>query len=131
MRYLIAVGILLTSAACAGAQPVDDQRPIRLAQSSQAPISSAPPPTIVPSPTSPSSPQSLAFTNCLMNCDTRAGTCQGTCSISNSVSTAFAPAGPNAFNPSFSARGDVGGLAQCNLTCTAQQLACKQACNIH
>jgi hypothetical protein len=110
------------------AQTVDDQRPIRLAQSSQAPIGQASP---APSPTSPSSPQSLAFTNCLMNCDTRAGICQGTCAISNSVSTAFAAPGPNAFNPSFSARADLGGLAQCNLTCTAQQLACKQACNIH
>jgi hypothetical protein len=122
VRYRLAVGILLTSVACAFAQTRDDQRPIRLAQSSQAPISQ---PTIT-SPTSPSSPQSQAFTSCVMNCDTRAGTCQGTCSVGNSAATA-----PSLFGPTFSPRTDIGALPQCYLNCTTQQLACKQACNIH
>ena len=123
MRHRLAVFILLAGIGCAGAQTADEGPPVRLAQSTQAPIGQ--------SQSSQSQAQSQAFTSCLMNCDTRAGSCQGTCSVSNSVQSSFPVASPNPFNPTFNARPDTGSLTQCYISCTTQQLVCKQGCGVH
>ena len=101
MRFRLAICALLIGIGGADAQGPDARRPIRLAQTSQ----------------------SQTFTSCLLNCDTRSGTCQGSCGVGNSPSTTFA-------TPTTGSRPDPGALAQCYLTCTTQQLSCKQACNI-
>lgn len=128
VRRWFAIGGVLAAIGAAAAQSSDEGPAIRLAQSSQAPISQPIPST---SPTSPSSAQSQAFTSCVMNCDTRVGLCQGTCSISNvpSVTTLGAPVS-GGLTPAPLVRPDSGALSQCYLNCTAQQLYCKQACNI-
>jgi hypothetical protein len=127
VRSWIAVGAVLTAIGPAMAQSVGDGDVIHLAQSSQAPISQ---PTPSPSPTSPSSPQSQAFTSCLMNCDTRIGLCQGTCSVNNVLSATILGAPVSGLTPTPAIRPDPGALSQCYSNCTTQQLSCKQACNI-
>ena len=65
-------------------------------------------------------PQTQAFTSCVLNCDTTVGLCQGACSVNNSpVALATPVGGP---------RPDPNALAQCFISCTSQQLNCKQAC---
>jgi hypothetical protein len=88
--------------------------PVRLAQQT---VTVPPVPPSLPS----IQPQFQAFTGCVMNCDTAAGMCQGGCSVNNTPATLAATPAPGI-------RPDPNALSQCYLSCTGQQLVCKQAC---
>jgi hypothetical protein len=66
-----------------------------------------PPPQLLPS--------ASAFTTCTMNCDTQAMNCLGTCVPTPTAPTTTTPAA-------------VPSTGSCNLSCTTQQLVCKQRC---
>ncbi len=84
------------------------------------------PPTFQPPQPSQTTIQSQQLLSCYLNCDTRAGQCQGTCTQSNSAQVTLVPV-----TPSTTTRPDPGALSQCFLSCSSQQLVCKQACAIH
>jgi hypothetical protein len=109
----LAVGVLVLGVVWASAPTLDESPPVRLAQQT---VTVPPVPPSLPS----IQPQVQAFTSCVMNCDTSAGVCQGGCSVNNSPAALATPAmGP---------RPDPNALSQCYLSCTSQQLVCKQAC---
>jgi hypothetical protein len=83
-------------------------------------VTPPPPPPGLPS----NFPQYQTYAGCVMNCDTKTSMCQSTCSINNSPSATF----PSTTSTLTGARPDPGALAQCYVTCNAQQLSCKQAC---
>jgi hypothetical protein len=102
----LAIGVLILGLGSTPAQMPEEGPPVRLAQQTFTP----PPP---PVPVLPSIiPQTQAFTACVMNCDTASGSCQSACSVSNSPALTSA----------------AGALTQCYLSCTSQQLVCKQTC---
>jgi hypothetical protein len=110
----LAICVLFVGIGWAHAQPLDEGRPVRLAQQT----TTVPPP---PPPLPSTLPQAQALSSCLMSCDTRSGMCQGTCSVGNSPSLTLAA-------PTAGTRPDPGALAQCYLSCSTQQISCKQAC---
>jgi hypothetical protein len=98
MRHILQLSILF-SALCASAAFGTER--VRLAQSQTVP----PPPPVQLLP-------SVSLNNtCMLGCDTAAMGCLNTCvPIGAATSTSS------------------GASAQCNLTCTSQQLVCKQRC---
>src|SRR5215467_8298403 len=69
---------------------------------------------IQPIPLTPPQLPGSGFTNCAINCDTLAMNCQNSC-VPTTAATLANPAG-------------AGSSGACNLSCTSQQLACKQRC---
>ena len=113
MSSRLGVGVLIIGVVWAHAPAPDQRPPVRLAQQT---VTVPPVPPSLPS----IQPQTQAFTNCVLNCDTTVGLCQGACSVGNTPVATLAPAtGP---------RPDPNALSQCYLSCTTQQLICKQSC---
>jgi hypothetical protein len=114
VRSRFALGILILGVVWAQAPMPDEGPPVRLAQQT---VTVPPVPPSLPS----IQPQFQAFTGCVMNCDTAAGMCQGGCSVNNTPATLAATPAPGI-------RPNPNALSQCYLSCTGQQLVCKQAC---
>jgi hypothetical protein len=114
VRARLALGVLILGVVWAQVPTPDEGPPVRLAQQ-----------TVVVPPVPPSlpsiQPQIQAFTACVLNCDTAAGMCQGGCSVNNSPALLAATPPPGI-------RPDPTALSQCYLSCTNQQLVCKQTC---
>ena len=113
MSSRLALGVLILGVAWAPAQTPEEGPPVRLAQQT---VTVPTPPPGLPSIL----PQTQAFTTCVMNCDTSAGMCQGACSVNNSPLALATPVGGT--------RPDPNALTQCYISCTSQQLNCKQSC---
>ena len=109
MSSKLAVWVLILGVVWAPTQTPEEGPPVRLAQQTFTPPPPPPPglPSIIP--------QTQAFTACVMNCDTASGACQGACSVNNSPALTSAPGAHEA-------------LTQCYLSCSSQQLVCKQGC---
>ena len=68
--------------------------------------------TVQPAPQPQLLPQSSTTNACVINCDTFAMNCSNACVVIGPTTAAAA-----------------GSSGQCNLTCTTQQLVCKQGCS--
>src|ERR1700716_3229615 len=69
--------------------------------------------TVQPAPPPQPLPQSSTTNACVINCDTFAMNCSNACVVIGPTTAAAA----------------AGSSGQCNLTCTTQQLVCKQGCS--
>jgi hypothetical protein len=68
---------------------------------------------VQPAPQPQLLPQSSTTNACVINCDTFAMNCSNACVVIGPTTAAAA----------------AGSSGQCNLTCTTQQLVCKQGCS--
>ena len=100
MRYALSLYVLLAALGSSAAFGETDR--IQLAQGQ----------TVQPAPQPQLLPQSSTTNACVINCDTLAMNCSNACVV----------IGPTA-------AASVGNPGQCNLTCTTQQLVCKQGCS--
>jgi hypothetical protein len=101
MRYALPLYVLL--AAFGGSAAFGETDRIQLAQSQ----------TVQPAPQPQLLPQSSTTNACVINCDTLAMNCSNACVVIGPTSAAAA----------------AGSSGQCNLSCTTQQLVCKQGCS--
>jgi len=99
MRYTLPLYVLLAAFGSSAAFGETDR--IQLAQSQ----------TVQPAPQPQLLQQSSTTNACVINCDTFAMNCSNACVV---------------IGPTTAAAGSSG---QCNLTCTTQQLVCKQGCS--
>jgi hypothetical protein len=99
MRYTLPLYVLLAAFGSSAAFGETDR--IQLAQ------------TVQPAPQPQLLPQSSTTNACVINCDTLAMNCSNACVVIGPTTTAAA----------------AGSSGQCNLTCTTQQLVCKQGCS--
>jgi hypothetical protein len=100
MRYALPLYVLL--AAFGGSAAFGETDRIQLAQSQ----------TVQPAPQPQLLPQSSTTNACVINCDTLAMNCSNGCVVIGPTTAAAA-----------------GSSGQCNLSCTTQQLVCKQGCS--
>jgi hypothetical protein len=109
MRYVLQFFVLLAAFSISTALASDR---IRLAQA--VPGQVAPQGQVLPAPL-PATPllSSQTSTACLVGCDTQLMNCQNSCVVVGPVTSTPNPAG----------------IAPCALSCTTQQLVCKQACS--
>ena len=99
MRYALPLYVLLAAFGSSAAFGETDR--IQLAQSQ----------TVQPAPQPQLLPQSSTTNACVINCDTLAMNCSNACVVIGPTTASGANTG------------------QCNLTCTTQQLVCKQGCS--
>jgi hypothetical protein len=99
MRYTLPLYVLLAAFGSSAAFGETDR--IQLAQ------------TVQPAPQPQLLPQSSTTNACVINCDTLAMNCSNACVVIGPTTAAAA----------------AGSSGQCNLTCTTQQLVCKQGCS--
>ena len=99
MRYALPLYVLLAAFGSSAAFGETDR--IQLAQ------------TVQPAPQPQLLPQSSTTNACVINCDTLAMNCSNACVVIGPTTAAAA----------------AGSSGQCNLTCTTQQLVCKQGCS--
>ena len=99
MRYTLPLYVLLAAFGSSAAFGETDR--IQLAQ------------TVQPAPQPQLLPQSSTTNACVINCDTLAMNCSNACIVIGPTTAAAA----------------AGSSGQCNLTCTTQQLVCKQGCS--
>jgi hypothetical protein len=99
MRYTLPLYVLFAAFGSSAAFGETDR--IQLAQ------------TVQPAPQPQLLPQSSTTNACVINCDTLAMNCSNACVVIGPT-TATAAAGSS---------------GQCNLSCTTQQLVCKQGCS--
>jgi hypothetical protein len=99
MRYTLPLYVLLAAFGSSAAFGETDR--IQLAQ------------TVQPAPQPQLLPQSSTTNACVINCDTFAMNCSNACVVIGPTTAAAA----------------AGSSGQCNLTCTTQQLVCKQGCS--
>jgi hypothetical protein len=100
MRYVLPLYVLLAAVGSPAAFGETDR--IQLAQSQ----------TVQPAPQPQLLPQSSTTNACVINCDTVAMNCANSCVVVGPTTAASA-----------------GSSGQCNLSCTTQQLVCKQGCS--
>jgi hypothetical protein len=101
MRYALPLYVLL--AAFGGSAAFGETDRIQLAQAQ----------TVQPAPQPQLLPQSSTTNACVINCDTLAMNCSNACVVIGPTTAAAA----------------AGSSGQCNLSCTTQQLVCKQGCS--
>ena len=99
MRYTLPLYVLFAAFGSSAAFGETDR--IQLAQ------------TVQPAPQPQLLPQSSTTNACVINCDTLAMNCSNACVVIGPTTAAAAG----------------GSSGQCNLTCTTQQLVCKQGCS--
>jgi hypothetical protein len=99
MRYTLPLYVLFAAFGSSAAFGETDR--IQLAQ------------TVQPAPQPQLLPQSSTTNACVINCDTLAMNCSNACVVIGPTTAAAA----------------AGSSGQCNLTCTTQQLVCKQGCS--
>ena len=99
MRYTLPLYVLFAAFGSSAAFGETDR--IQLAQ------------TVQPAPQPQLLPQSSTTNACVINCDTFAMNCSNACVVIGPTTAAAA----------------AGSSGQCNLSCTTQQLVCKQGCS--
>jgi hypothetical protein len=99
MRYTLPLYVLFAAFGSSAAFGETDR--IQLAQ------------TVQPAPQPQLLPQSSTTNACVINCDTLAMNCSNACVVIGPTTAAAA----------------AGSSGQCNLSCTTQQLVCKQGCS--